>query len=322
MSDSPEGKYYVGYAYNKETETESDNPADYVWALFRSDADQGDPGPQGDPAPSYRGITEIADTGNTGTITLAGGGQVAMRNLDWVLFMGTADWTKARLYQWHKNESVWTMLEPADNPMQYMEILKDIAAEDAPDGIFSNVFCQALFAQQAAIDTLQSRLIQIQNAIFGGEWFAKSGESVVDNGEDKAGFMLGADGVLKASGAQISGTVNAGSGTFTGAITPSVGIYNSWYWGVAVDKTQNDWFQIFKDRIEIGKRLNIFGGAVVKNETTGNFVTGIFCFIERLDVDTIELNLFPISGDSDRMLIAKCVNGNANVVTRRYYIGW
>lgn len=41
-------KEYIGFAYNKPTETESDNPLDYTWALFKgTDGDDGAPGPQG-----------------------------------------------------------------------------------------------------------------------------------------------------------------------------------------------------------------------------------------------------------------------------------
>jgi hypothetical protein len=223
------------------------------------------------------------------------------------------------------NGTSWAAIEiKADgnfdtNP--YVAALMDLT-EGAPNGTFMSILVRDLVAKTAMIERIQAELIQIQNAIFGGERFTKSGDSVVDNGADKTGFKLGADGRLIASNAEISGKINANAGEFTGSITPLAGIYNSWYWGVAVDKTQNDWFQTFKDRIEVGKRLNVFGGAVVKNETTGNWVTGIFCFIERLDVNNIELNLFPISGDADRMLIARCTNGNTNAVSRRYYIGW
>lgn len=45
MSDSPEGKAYIGLAYNKVTEVESNNPADYVWSLIKGD--KGDKGEQG-----------------------------------------------------------------------------------------------------------------------------------------------------------------------------------------------------------------------------------------------------------------------------------
>lgn len=37
MSDSPNGKYYIGFAYNKEVPTESDNPADYQWSKYKGD---------------------------------------------------------------------------------------------------------------------------------------------------------------------------------------------------------------------------------------------------------------------------------------------
>ena len=53
MSDNPDGKTYLGIAYNKTTATESNNPTDYTWAFFEGPqgekGDQGIPGPQGTP---------------------------------------------------------------------------------------------------------------------------------------------------------------------------------------------------------------------------------------------------------------------------------
>lgn len=46
MSDNPEGKDYIGIAYNQESQAESSNPKDYIWSLFRGP--QGIPGPQGE----------------------------------------------------------------------------------------------------------------------------------------------------------------------------------------------------------------------------------------------------------------------------------
>lgn len=40
MSDSPNGKYYIGFAYNKETPTESSNPTDYQWSKYKGDDGQ------------------------------------------------------------------------------------------------------------------------------------------------------------------------------------------------------------------------------------------------------------------------------------------
>lgn len=42
MTNSPDGKSYIGFAYNKDTATESDNPADYKWSKI-----EGDPGEAG-----------------------------------------------------------------------------------------------------------------------------------------------------------------------------------------------------------------------------------------------------------------------------------
>lgn len=50
ISDAPEGKDYIGLAYNKETPVESNDPSDYTWSLFRGP--QGIQGPQGTPGPA------------------------------------------------------------------------------------------------------------------------------------------------------------------------------------------------------------------------------------------------------------------------------
>lgn len=48
MSDDPTGKSYLGIAYNKTSQTESNNPADYTWSLFQGpQGEQGVPGPSG-----------------------------------------------------------------------------------------------------------------------------------------------------------------------------------------------------------------------------------------------------------------------------------
>ena len=50
ISDSPDGKSYIGLAYNKAVPFESDIPGDYTWSLFRGpQGPNGFPGPQGYP---------------------------------------------------------------------------------------------------------------------------------------------------------------------------------------------------------------------------------------------------------------------------------
>lgn len=51
ISDNPTGKNYIGLAYNKETPTESNDPSDYTWSLFRGP--QGVPGNPGENGRSY-----------------------------------------------------------------------------------------------------------------------------------------------------------------------------------------------------------------------------------------------------------------------------
>lgn len=46
ISNDPTGKTYIGLAYNKTTQTESDKPSDYIWSLIKGD--KGDQGVQGE----------------------------------------------------------------------------------------------------------------------------------------------------------------------------------------------------------------------------------------------------------------------------------
>ncbi|MEN2468214.1 phage tail spike protein, partial [Ornithinibacillus sp. JPR2-1] len=65
MSDSPEGKEYIGIAYNKETPTPSTNYADYVWSKFKGE--QGVSGPPGeDGQPTYTWVKYADDEHGNG----------------------------------------------------------------------------------------------------------------------------------------------------------------------------------------------------------------------------------------------------------------
>lgn len=62
ITESPVGVDYIGIAYNKSTEAESNNPADYAWSLFKGP--QGITGPKG-----ATGITGAAGLGGISIIT-------------------------------------------------------------------------------------------------------------------------------------------------------------------------------------------------------------------------------------------------------------
>lgn len=68
MSDKPDGKTYMGIAYNKESPTESGTASDYAWSLIKgADGQQGIQGPPGeDGKPTYTWIKYADDDQGTG----------------------------------------------------------------------------------------------------------------------------------------------------------------------------------------------------------------------------------------------------------------
>jgi hypothetical protein len=153
-------------------------------------------GEQGADSGRYRGVTTVADTGNTGVVTLQGGGEAAMNDLDRVLFMGSTvdSWVKFRVMRWDAVAGTWAAPTPESNQVEYMEALNDMT-EDAPDGVFSSVFCRVLFAQQAAIDTLQSKIITLTHKSSSSPGIIQSSNYTKNNRE---GFQLNSNGEINA----------------------------------------------------------------------------------------------------------------------------
>jgi hypothetical protein len=117
----------------------------------------------------------------------------------------------------------------------YVAALMDLT-ENAPNGTFMNMLVRDLIAKTAMITYLASHLLEIQNhegrqgAIFGGERFSKSGTGVVDNDPTGAlglaGFKMGVDGILKASGAVLNNIDITGNSRFQGAVDATVLVVN------------------------------------------------------------------------------------------------
>ena len=67
MSDNPDGKNYIGLAYNKTSPTESSNYSDYTWSLIKGEkGDQGIQGPSGENGKSLYTWLKYADTPTSG----------------------------------------------------------------------------------------------------------------------------------------------------------------------------------------------------------------------------------------------------------------
>ena len=65
ISNSPNGKTYVGFAYNKTTPTESNRPSDYTWSLMKgNDGLKGEDGKDGNPNYTWIKYSDYADGKN------------------------------------------------------------------------------------------------------------------------------------------------------------------------------------------------------------------------------------------------------------------
>lgn len=64
MSETPDGKKFIGLAYNKTISTESSNPSDYTWSLI-----QGENGVKGEDGKTYYTWVKYADTATGGGLS-------------------------------------------------------------------------------------------------------------------------------------------------------------------------------------------------------------------------------------------------------------
>jgi cytoskeletal protein CcmA (bactofilin family) len=85
------------------------------------------------------------------------------------------------------------------------------------------LFCKLLIAQQAFIEELQSQIIKVNGAIYGGNKYLANGDVNPQAPAGAKGFYLGSDGVLKAEKGEFTGKITAESGTFTGEIKAKSG---------------------------------------------------------------------------------------------------
>ncbi|MGM0173693.1 hypothetical protein IGI53_001065 [Enterococcus sp. DIV0788_1] len=102
MSDNPSGKTYIGMAYNKTTQTESTNPADYVWSLIQ--CPKGDTGSQGPQGPKGDQGAQGNPTGVTESSTVPTSPYIGML---WKCTGTPSGYQKDAIYRW--NGSKWEL---------------------------------------------------------------------------------------------------------------------------------------------------------------------------------------------------------------------
>jgi hypothetical protein len=94
MSDLPDGKLYIGLAYNKTTSMESNLASDYTWALFKGDkGDKGDTG---------RGISKITEY----YLATASSSEVTTTTSGWTTTIQSID--TAKKYLWNYEAVTYT----------------------------------------------------------------------------------------------------------------------------------------------------------------------------------------------------------------------
>jgi len=283
----------------------------------------------GEKAPRFRGVYSVVGT-NDGKIN---GDQMNMN--DYVYYAGTSPaWQATYIYQW--TGAGWEIrAKPSSGNTaygwMYLNAVNSIA-QNAPTGIFSDVFCQALTATSAFFQNLFTRYINIYS---GGRISTEN----FTNRDGVTGFMLdGLTGLIESNNMRTKGMnaidmtatrgtfddiVVRGNSSFIGKIKPSNGIMVTNYWGAFADRTEGQWYNVFASLVpNIGDRISVFGGATAKeNQDTNTFHKGIVVFIERTSSSVIQLNLYP-TDNFDRFILCNCTTGSSTVATHQHYVAW
>ncbi len=121
MSDSPNGKYYIGLAFNKESQTESNNPQDYQWSKYR-----GDNGSDGQDGVGISRITKyyLASDRNTGITTGTDGWTTVMQQI-----------TPEKKYLWSYENTAYTNGTSINTTPVIIGVHGDNGADGNPTGV-------------------------------------------------------------------------------------------------------------------------------------------------------------------------------------------
>ena len=185
--------------------------------------------------------------------------------------------------------------------------------------IANNSFIKKLATQDAFLDSLVAKKLKIDN----DEQNPNDFEVTINN---DIGILAKNNGQeifrIKKSGEAFLNDAELKNVTVTGKITPNRGLLNTWYWGKMVNTNQYEWFNVFKDRIDVGERLNIFGGGCFYNQKKGGWQYAIVVFIERLGEDVFELNGYPMYNQGGYLTQATFQKNSDKAFASSFYIGW
>ncbi|MBO7732312.1 MAG: hypothetical protein J6S67_07160 [Methanobrevibacter sp.] len=160
---------------------------------------------------------------------------------DYFLYTGitAGDWVKNHIYRY--NGEAWQHLNPSNdgNSRYYMTVLQDILTlEEAGDGYFSSLFCDAFFTNKASINALKVQIIYLYDTgVIQSEnetYVPQSVGLLIDasgnidaNKNTHIGGNCTIDGNTTISGnAVISGRLNGATGSFSGSLSGATGSFS------------------------------------------------------------------------------------------------
>ena len=199
--------------------------------------------------------------------------------------------------------------------------LKELTTQKAfvENLIANNSFIKKLTTQDAFLDNLVAKKLKIDNDGQNPNDF----EVAINN---DIGILAKNNGQeifrIKKSGEAFLNDAELKNVTVTGKITPNRGLLNTWYWGKMTNTNQYEWFNVFKDRIDVKERLNIFGGGCFYNQKKGGWQYAIVVFIERLSEDVFELNGYPMYNQGGYLTQATFQKNSGEAFASSFYIGW
>lgn len=163
MSDSPDGKKYMGIAYNKTTPTESDTYSDYQWSLIQG---QGVPGPPGEDGQTLYTWIKYATSPQGNNMSDSPDGRD---------YIGFAYNKTTATESDDPNDYTWSLIQGADGRVYMIQASAQVMSQGADDAFTPPTITFSAYyrdGQSAARTPYAGRFI-IQDTINGADYITR-----------------------------------------------------------------------------------------------------------------------------------------------------
>ena len=270
MSNTPDGKYYIGFAYNKTTPTESNNASDYTWSLIKGadgeDGADGVPGPPGADGKTLYTWIKYAENASGGGMSNSPDGKryiglaynkttnVESNNANdytWSLIKGDtgADGVSVEevILQYAKNTSTntapttgWGTSMPSYQEGYYLWMRTRIKYSNNSNYVYSTPICDQSWK---VVAQTYSEYEQLKDK-FG--WLVKSGTSESNMVlTDKLYSLMTSKVLIEAKKIELNGSININDGMFKVATSGNLKIGGTT--GQVIDNYERAQFEVTSD---------------------------------------------------------------------------